>query len=103
MTKPRTISDDELYEDARQIVIEAGKASTSYLQRRLKIGYARAARLVDMLEERGVVGQGEGAKARQVLIVNESSDALWKRKLTNCWEKQKKIYNKMVILKKQKF
>ena len=69
-------SDDELYEEARQIVIEAGKASTSYLQRRLKIGYARAARLVDMLEERGVVGQGEGAKARQVLIVNESGGAL---------------------------
>lgn len=66
-------SDDELYEEARQIVIEAGKASTSYLQRRLKIGYARAARLVDMLEERGVVGQGEGAKARQVLVVNESN------------------------------
>ena len=66
-------SDDELYEEARQIVIEAGKASTSYLQRRLKIGYARAARLVDMLEERGVVGQGEGAKARQVLIANEDN------------------------------
>ncbi|OHA53246.1 MAG: hypothetical protein A2Z62_01110 [Candidatus Terrybacteria bacterium RIFCSPLOWO2_02_42_20] len=64
--------DDELYEEARQTVIEAGKASTSYLQRKLKIGYARAARLVDMLEERGVVGQGEGAKARQVLVVNES-------------------------------
>ena len=44
--------------------------------RKLKIGYARAARLVDMLEERGVVGQGEGAKARQVLIVNENSNAL---------------------------
>ena len=65
--------DDDLYEEARQIVIEAGKASTSYLQRKLKIGYARAARLVDMLEERGVVGQGEGAKARQVLIVNENN------------------------------
>jgi len=64
--------DDELYEEARQTVIEAGKASTSYLQRKLKIGYARAARLVDMLEERGVVGQGEGARARQVLVVNES-------------------------------
>ena len=64
--------DDELYEEARQTVIEAGKASTSYLQRKLKIGYARAARLVDILEERGVVGQGEGARARQVLIVNES-------------------------------
>ena len=49
------------------------RSSTSYLQRKLKIGYARAARLVDMLEERGVVGQGEGARARQVLIVNESN------------------------------
>jgi len=65
--------DDELYEEARQTVIEAGKASTSYLQRKLKIGYARAARLVDMLEERGVVGQGEGARARQVLVANESN------------------------------
>lgn len=60
--------DDDLYEDARMIVIEAGKASTSYLQRRLKVGYARAARLVDMLEERGVIGPGEGAKPREVLM-----------------------------------
>lgn len=59
--------DDDLYEDARMIVIEAGKASTSYLQRRLKVGYARAARLIDMLEERGVIGPGDGAKPRQVL------------------------------------
>jgi S-DNA-T family DNA segregation ATPase FtsK/SpoIIIE len=59
--------DDDLYEEARQIVIEAGKASTSYLQRKLKVGYARAARLVDMLEDRGVVGPGEGAKPREVL------------------------------------
>lgn len=59
--------DDELYEDARQTVIEAGKASTSYLQRKLKLGYARAARLMDMLEERGVIGAGEGAKPREVL------------------------------------
>lgn len=59
--------DDDLYEDARAIVIEAGKASTSYLQRRLKVGYARAARLIDMLEERGVIGPGDGAKAREVM------------------------------------
>jgi DNA segregation ATPase FtsK/SpoIIIE, S-DNA-T family len=58
--------DDELYEDARQAVIDAGKASTTYLQRKLKIGYARAARLMDMLEERGIVGPGEGAKPREV-------------------------------------
>ncbi|MDO8728764.1 MAG: DNA translocase FtsK 4TM domain-containing protein [bacterium] len=59
--------DDELYEEARETVIHAGKASTSFLQRKLRIGYARAARLVDMLEERGVVGQGSGAKAREVI------------------------------------
>ena len=61
-------NDDELYEDARMTVIEAGKASTSYLQRKLGVGYARAARLIDMLEERGVIGPGSGAKPREVLI-----------------------------------
>ncbi len=59
--------DDNLYEDARIVVMEAGKASTSYLQRKLGIGYARAAKLIDMLEERGVVGAGNGAKPREVL------------------------------------
>lgn len=59
--------DDELYEEARETVIQAGKASTSFLQRKLRIGYARAARLVDMLEERGVVGAGSGAKPREVI------------------------------------
>lgn len=59
-------SDDELYEEARRAVLEAGKASASYLQRKLKVGYARAARLIDMLEERGVVSAGSGAKPREV-------------------------------------
>ncbi|MDP3763440.1 MAG: DNA translocase FtsK [bacterium] len=59
--------DDELYEEARETVVHAGKASTSFLQRKLRIGYARAARLVDMLEERGVVGAGSGAKPREVI------------------------------------
>ncbi|MBX4189245.1 DNA translocase FtsK [Candidatus Parcubacteria bacterium] len=59
--------DDELYEEAREIVIEAGKASTSYLQRKLRIGYARAARLIDLLEEKGVIGPGSGAKPREVI------------------------------------
>ena len=59
--------DDELYEEARETVVRAGKASTSFLQRKLRIGYARAARLVDMLEERGVIGAGSGAKAREVI------------------------------------
>ena len=59
--------DDEMYEEARACVVEAGKASTSYLQRKLRLGYARAARLMDKLEERGVIGPGEGAKPREVL------------------------------------
>lgn len=58
--------DDDLYEEAREAVVSAGKASASYLQRKLKVGYARAARLIDMLEERGVVGPGEGAKPREI-------------------------------------
>lgn len=68
--------DDDLYEDARMTVIEAGKASTSYLQRKLGVGYARAAKLIDMLEERGVIGAGNGAKPRDVLEAspNHSSE-----------------------------
>ncbi len=60
--------DDDLFEDARETVVHAGKASTSYLQRKLRIGYARAARLIDLLEERGVIGPGDGAKPREVLV-----------------------------------
>lgn len=59
--------DDELYNDARAAVIEAKKASTSYLQRKLKVGYSRAARLMDMLEERGVIGPQDGSKPREIL------------------------------------
>jgi S-DNA-T family DNA segregation ATPase FtsK/SpoIIIE len=59
--------DDEKYAEAKQAVIEAGKASTSYLQRKLGIGYSRAARLIDILEERGVIGKGEGSKPREVI------------------------------------
>ncbi len=61
-----TDDDDELYEDARELVIRDKKASTSYLQRKLKVGYSRAARLIDMLEERSVIGPGEGAKPREI-------------------------------------
>jgi DNA segregation ATPase FtsK/SpoIIIE, S-DNA-T family len=60
--------DDDLYEDAKQAVMEAGKASTSYIQRKLRVGYSRAARLMDLLEEKGVIGPADGAKPRQVLI-----------------------------------
>lgn len=60
--------DDDLFEDARETVVRAGKASTSYLQRKLRIGYARAARLMDILEERGVIGPADGSKPRDVLV-----------------------------------
>ena len=59
---------DDLYEDAREVVVAAGKASASLLQRRLKVGYARAARLLDILEEKGVIGPGEGAKPRDAYV-----------------------------------
>ncbi len=59
--------DDELYGEAKKTVIEAGKASTSYLQRKLGVGYARAARLMDILEDRGVIGPSDGAKPRTVI------------------------------------
>ena len=59
-------SDDPLVEEAKNMIIEVGKASASFLQRRLRIGYARAARILDILEEQGVVGPSEGAKPREV-------------------------------------
>jgi S-DNA-T family DNA segregation ATPase FtsK/SpoIIIE len=59
--------DDELYPEAKKTIIEAGKASTSYLQRKLGVGYARAARLMDLLEQRGVIGPADGSKPRDVI------------------------------------
>lgn len=59
---------DPLLEEAVQVVLEAGKCSTSLLQRRLKLGYARAARIVDLLEQQGIVGPGDGAKPREILV-----------------------------------
>ncbi len=64
--------DEELYQQAKEIVIKSKKASTSMLQRHLKVGYARAARIVDMLEEHGVVGPADGPKGREVLLKAES-------------------------------
>ena len=59
---------DELLPAAVEVVLETGQASVSMLQRRLKLGYSRAARLVDQMEERGIVGPFEGSKPRQLLI-----------------------------------
>ncbi len=60
--------DDEMYEEAKAVVVSSGKASASLLQRRLRVGYARAARLLDILEEKGIIGPGEGAKPREVYV-----------------------------------
>ena len=73
--KPKEIleteeADEELIKAAFQIILETGKASTSLLQRKLKIGYSRAARILDILEEKGIVGPQEGTKPRKILIEN---------------------------------
>lgn len=63
------VGDDEpLFDQGVDLVLKAGKASTSFLQRHLKIGYSRAARMIDLMEEAGVVGPGEGAKPREILV-----------------------------------
>ncbi|MCL2869274.1 DNA translocase FtsK 4TM domain-containing protein [Candidatus Saccharibacteria bacterium] len=62
--------DDDMFRDAVQVVIDSRKASASLLQRRLRIGYARAARLIESMEDRGIIGPADGARARDVLIDN---------------------------------
>ena len=59
--------DDDLYQDAVRVVLEAGRASTSTLQRRLRVGYGRAARLIDLMEKDGIVGPPDGTRPREVL------------------------------------
>ncbi|MCJ7645252.1 MAG: hypothetical protein MUP28_12365, partial [Candidatus Aminicenantes bacterium] len=59
---------DELYEKALELVLLTSQASASYLQRRLKLGYARAARIIDQMEQEGIIGPSEGSKAREVLV-----------------------------------
>jgi S-DNA-T family DNA segregation ATPase FtsK/SpoIIIE len=66
---------DELYDQAVQIVVEAKQASVSLLQRRMRVGYTRAARLVDQMEARGIVGPYEGSKPREVLMSIEQYQA----------------------------
>lgn len=68
--------EDELFEAAKEIIVKAGKASTSMLQRRLSIGYGRAAKILDMLEEAGIIGPSNGAKPREVMISREQYEAL---------------------------
>ncbi|HPR40724.1 MAG TPA: DNA translocase FtsK, partial [Oscillospiraceae bacterium] len=66
-----TSDDDDMLPAAIECVVEMGQASTSLLQRKLKLGYARAARIIDQMEEKGIVGPFEGSKPRQVLISRE--------------------------------
>ncbi len=73
--------EDELYSEAKEIVIHAGKASTSYLQRKLRIGYARAARLMDILEERGVIGSADGSRPREVLKGLDGEDKKYREEV----------------------
>lgn len=69
MTMPGDVQeDDPLLWDAARIVVDSQLGSTSGLQRRLKVGYARAGRIMDMLEEKGIVGPPDGSKPREVLL-----------------------------------
>lgn len=61
-------ADDPMYEEAKALVLQSGKASASFLQRRLKLGYSRAARILDIMEAQGIVGPQEGSKPREILV-----------------------------------
>ena len=65
--EPGTEEHDPMYEDAVRVVLEMGKASTSTLQRRLRLGYGRAARILDMMHRDGIIGPPDGSKPREVL------------------------------------
>ena len=72
----RTLEDDDLLYDALRVVVEFGHASASLLQRKLRLGYSRAARIIDQLEEKGLISGYDGSKPREVLISKEELDAM---------------------------
>ena len=67
---------DPLLNEAIQTVIETGQASTSFIQRRFKVGYARAGRIIDQMEERGIISGYQGSKPREVLMTKERWEEL---------------------------
>ncbi len=73
-TKLKEEYDDPLYDEIVEFVITSGKASASLLQRRFKLGYNRAARIIDLLEERGIIGPQNGSKPREVLVKLEENE-----------------------------
>lgn len=93
------IEEDEIFEDAVKIVIEEGKGSSSMLQRKFKIGFNRAARLIDSMEERGIVGPSEGSKPREVLVDNleEAMKLLTKETNNSTIEKEEHIQHDEMV------
>ena len=73
-------AEDELFEDALSLVLDMGQASSSMLQRRFRIGYTRAARLVDTMEELGIVGQSVGSKPREVIMSRKEAEERFLRR-----------------------
>ena len=79
MSRQRTRgeNDDQFFEQAVRLVVNNGQASTSMLQRRFRIGYTRAARIVEMMEEKGIVGPLNGAKPRELLVSKDDVERLF--------------------------
>jgi S-DNA-T family DNA segregation ATPase FtsK/SpoIIIE len=70
--------DDQFFEQAVRLVVNNGQCSTSMLQRRFRIGYTRAARIVEMMEERGIVGPLNGAKPREILVTRDEVEQMFR-------------------------
>ena len=73
--------EDPIIDDAIDIIVSTGQASTSFLQRKLKLGYARASRVIDQIEDRGIIGQPDGSKPRQILITKQQWQEMKVRKM----------------------